>query len=74
MSLVENERTKLFANALDRASTASLTVRVLAPMAGYVYGPVRLPLLYLIIVAYIFVFLAASLHVVARWVLGRMQE
>jgi hypothetical protein len=28
------EQTKLLANALDRASTASLTVGVLAPVAG----------------------------------------
>lgn len=29
-----NEKTKLLANALDRASTASFTVGVLAPIAG----------------------------------------
>jgi hypothetical protein len=37
MSLVHNERTKLLANALDRASTASLTVGVLAPIAAALY-------------------------------------
>jgi hypothetical protein len=32
--LVFNEQTKLFANALDRLSTACFTVGVLAPVAG----------------------------------------
>lgn len=38
MSLVHNERTKLLANALDRASTACLTVGVIGPAAAYLYG------------------------------------
>ena len=37
MSLVANERTKLFANALDRASTACLTVGVATPLAAWLY-------------------------------------
>ncbi|MDX3925665.1 MAG: hypothetical protein QHC90_07625 [Shinella sp.] len=38
MSVVENERTKLMANAIDRASTACLTVGILTPIAGYLYN------------------------------------
>ncbi len=38
MSLVHNEQTKLTANALDRASTACLTVGVLGPGAAALYG------------------------------------
>ena len=38
MTLIDNERTKLIANALDRASTACLTVGVLAPVAAIIYG------------------------------------
>ncbi len=38
MSLIDNERTKLLANALDRASTACLTIGIITPLAGYVYG------------------------------------
>jgi hypothetical protein len=38
MSLVHNERTKLFANALDRASTACFTVGVLSPIVAALYG------------------------------------
>ncbi len=39
MSRVRDERLKLLANALDRASTACLTVGFLAPMAAAYYGP-----------------------------------
>lgn len=35
--LIENERTKLLANALDRASTACLTVGVLGPSVAVLY-------------------------------------
>jgi hypothetical protein len=37
MSTIRNERTKLLAGALDRASTACLTVGVFGPMAAYMY-------------------------------------
>lgn len=39
VSLIHNERTKLLANALDRASTACLTVGFLAPVAAAYYSP-----------------------------------
>ncbi|MEA1835229.1 hypothetical protein U8607_24405 [Methylobacterium durans] len=32
------EQTKLLANALDRASTACITVGIATPIAGYVYN------------------------------------
>jgi hypothetical protein len=38
MSQIEIEQTKLLANALDRASTASLALGVFAPMAASFYG------------------------------------
>jgi len=38
VSLVHNERTKLLANALDRASTACFTVGIATPAAGYIYN------------------------------------
>ncbi len=36
--MVENERLRLFANALDRVSTTCFTVGVATPLAGYVYN------------------------------------
>lgn len=41
MSIIENEQTKLLANALDRASTACFTVGIATPTAGYLYGVVN---------------------------------
>ena len=38
MSLVDNEQTKLLANALDRASTSCFTVGIATPLAGYLYN------------------------------------
>ena len=38
MSLIDNERTKLTANALDRASTACLAVGIFAPLGGLTQG------------------------------------
>ncbi len=38
MSLVHNETTKLTANALDRASTACLTVGVIGPVVATIYN------------------------------------
>lgn len=76
MSLVHNERTKLLANALDRASTACLTVGVLGPSAAALYGisggaSIIVPL---IAIGSLF-WLAASavLHWLARLVLGRLK-
>ena len=37
-NLVRNERTKLLANALDRASTACLVVGILAPVSSSLLG------------------------------------
>ncbi|WP_199194893.1 hypothetical protein [Phyllobacterium phragmitis] len=38
MSVVNNERTKLLAYALDRASTACFTVGIATPVAAYLYN------------------------------------
>jgi hypothetical protein len=38
-TFIFNEETKLFANALDRLSTACFSVGVLAPVAGAYFSP-----------------------------------
>jgi len=38
VSLIHNERLKLRANALDRASTACLAIGFLSPMVAFMYG------------------------------------
>lgn len=76
MSLIHNERTKLTANALDRASTACLTVGVLGPSAAALYGVgATSPASSLLIAAGSLFWLAAAavLHLLARKTLGRLQ-
>lgn len=76
MSLHHNERTKLLANALDRASTASLTVGVLAPVAAAFYnvGGNRVSTGTLILGAVVWILAAVSLHLLARWALGDLKS
>ena len=76
MSLVSNEKTKLLAAALDRASTACVTVGILAPMAAVIYGlPGNSSPVWAFILATVFwLFAAVVLHMVARNVLGGLIE
>ncbi|GJD94965.1 hypothetical protein [Methylobacterium iners] len=74
---INNERAKLLANALDRASTACLTVGVLGPTAASLYG-VGTDLLgtngiLFGLGALLWLSVAASLHAMARKVLGRLR-
>jgi len=76
MSLIHNERTKLTANALDRASTACLTVGALGPAVASLYGlGAAGAISHGLLVALGSVFwlaAAAVLHFMARSVLGRL--
>lgn len=71
MTLIHNERTKLFANALDRASTACVTVGVFAPMAAafYNFSGSVIPLKIIVIGATAWILAALVLHLGARRVL-----
>ena len=74
MSLIDNERTKLLANALDRASTASLAVGVFDPIAATLYnaGGALSPERVTILVSGTGPWFAVAvyLHIMARHVLG----
>ena len=72
MSLIENERTKLLANAFDRASTACVTVGILAPIAAVLYGATGTPMApWALALAWAIWFVcAAALHLMARLILG----
>ena len=72
MSLIGNERTKLLAGALDRASTVCVTVGVAAPVSSFVYGS-NVPASSLIAACYIWFLIALGLHLAARRVLGRLE-
>lgn len=69
MSLVYNERTKLLANALDRASTACVVVGLFTPA---VTGNLALGLATLGSII-IWLLAALTLHLTARFILGRLK-
>ncbi|KAA5599223.1 hypothetical protein [Blastochloris sulfoviridis] len=73
MSLIHNERIKLAANALDRASTACLTVGVLGPLVAALYGVGGTGLadrgILLAIGSLCWMLAAGALHLMARRVL-----
>lgn len=75
--LVRNERTKLLANAFDRASTAALAVGVLGPIVAFTFGDLTLaetlPLRTLVVSTMLWVLVSTAFHLVARAVLGRLR-
>ena len=77
MSLVENERTKLLANSQDRASTSCLTVGVIGPIVAVLYdlggAGTAVSIRGLVAGTLYWLLIAASLHLLARYVLGRLQ-
>ena len=77
MSLVANERTKLLANALDRASTACFTVGVATPLAAWLYniGGFRAATTTLAVVPALtgWILTALALHMIAQLVLRRLK-
>ena len=76
MTKLSDERTKLLANALDRASTACFTVGIVTPLAGYVYdvsgfrSSVGLAALALGLAGWLVA--AVALHLAARRALRRL--
>jgi uncharacterized membrane protein YkgB len=73
MSIVDNERTKLLANAIDRAGTACFTVGIATPLAGYLYGVIafdmRISGLWLLVTAGAWFSATCGLHYIAREIL-----
>lgn len=74
---VANERTKLLANALDRASTACVTIGIVTPAAGYLYniGGFRAGTGDLVLALGLagWSVAAVALHALARFTLGRLR-
>jgi hypothetical protein len=72
--LVENERTKLSANALDRASTGCFASGIFVPVAAEMYGQITTPLDYLAVGVGAWLFIGVILHIEARRLLASLQE
>ena len=74
MSLIHHERAKLTANALDRSSTACVTVGVLGPTAAALYGVgPRTETAWIALGAVLWLSVAAMLHCMARRTLRGFQ-
>lgn len=75
MSLVNNERVKLLANALDRASTACVAVGVIGPAAAFLYGMGAVPVspVALGLGSAVWLATAVILHYYARRTLGGLK-
>ena len=76
MSLIRNERLKLLANALDRASTACLAVGVFGPAVAVLYsvqGAAELTGSFLALGSTLWLVGAAVLHLLAQFALGRLR-
>ncbi|PIO42536.1 hypothetical protein B5P45_26430 [Phyllobacterium zundukense] len=76
MSVIHNERTKLLANSIDRASTSCVTVGVLAPSAAAIYtapGTFVSSSIFLIGTG-IWLFAAIALHLAARRTLSGLKQ
>jgi hypothetical protein len=70
---IDNERTKLAANALDRSSTACLAVGIFAPLAGLLHGQMHVSLPAVVSIAG-WLTAAVVLHYAARHVLGGLTQ
>lgn len=74
--LVANERTKLTAAWLNTLATAIIAAGVFAPIAASIYGvshPAPSGISFLLLTLACFA-VGISLHVVGRFVLGRLRE
>jgi hypothetical protein len=73
LSLIQNERTKLLANALDRASTACLAIGIFGPIAGLSATPTRPSAIVMGLGLAIWLAMAVIFHAAARFALGRLK-
>lgn len=76
MNLAHNERIKLSAAALDRASTACFAVGALAPLVGSYAAPSgnHVSVFWVVLMALAWSLAAVALHFLARRVLRGLRE
>lgn len=71
MNLVQNERIKLTATALNNIAVATIVTALIAPAAGFLYGTAN-PAAghWWLAVGFAWLTGGAALHLAARWTLG----
>ena len=74
MSLIENERTKLAATALNNVAVATVATALIAPSAAFLYGSAAAgPRNWWGLIALAWFIAGVVLHVLAHIVLGRLK-
>jgi ACR3 family arsenite efflux pump ArsB len=75
MTVIDNERTKLTANAFNTIATSCVTVGVVAPLAAvfYNFGPNAVPVRTVVLGVVIWLVIAIVAHYNARLHLGRLR-
>lgn len=77
-NLIENERTKFVANALDRASTGCITVGIATPLAALFYNignfGASIGVTRVLAGLAVWLFAAIVLHILARRILKGLKE
>lgn len=75
MGLVQNERHKLTANALNGIAVATMVAGAIAPLIAASYGFASAPAdSFLAVVTAVWFLAAIIIHIIARMVLGGLQE
>ncbi|HXD46895.1 MAG TPA: hypothetical protein VN655_17355 [Pseudolabrys sp.] len=74
MSLIENERTKLLATALNNTAVATVVTAVIGPIAGFFYGLPTVSSRWWFLFWLLWLLVGIGLHLSAQSILGRLQE
>lgn len=75
MSLIENERTKLLATALNNIGVATIITGVIAPIVATLYGTTAIISgVSALLISAIWLFSGLGLHLLAQIALGRLQQ
>ena len=73
-SLVQNERIKLTATALNNVAVATIVTALIAPAASFLYGTANLAAgHWWLVIGVAWLTGGVALHLAARWVLGSLQ-
>jgi hypothetical protein len=74
MSLVHNERIKLFATALSNTAVATVVTAIVAPMVGLLYGSSAIASSQWPLIGLAWFLGGISLHITAQLALGRLRD
>ncbi len=75
MSLIHNERTKLFATALNNTAVATVVTAIVAPIVGFLYGsPSAAATRWWPLIGMAWLLVGVGLHIFAHIALGKLRE